>query len=131
MNKYYWNFHHDAEVWHNGAESVEKCLEEAKKESGGDYEVVYVAESVPFTIGGRVDVDILLEALEDQAFDFAGEAAEDWMPSRDVKYDKKEELADKIATLLDEWFEENGCAPTFAQLVNTTAYSLREEEPHE
>ena len=131
MDKYYWSFDSDAEMWIHSAESVDACLADAKEENTAGHETVYIAEGIPFNINGRIDVDIILEALEDLAYDYAGEAAEGWQPSRDVKYDKKVELEEAIAALVEEWLEKNGCTPTFCQLDNVQEYDLRKAAQHE
>lgn len=127
MDKYYWSFDREDEVWTNSGETIEECLEQAREESRGKYKTVYIAESVPFEIKEHMNVDAILEDLEQRAYDFAGEAAESWQPSRDMKYPETIELERALGSLLENWLNEHGYAPRFGRLENTAEYDLYEE----
>lgn len=127
MAKYYWNFDKNAEVWYEFGDSIEECIKQAREMNDADYQTVYIGESVPFVPSEHLNVDALLDNLEEQAFEFAGEAAEDW---RTYEYKKREEMAeltDAIGNIVDEWLKKYGRYPTFCCIENITEYSLSKE----
>ena len=127
MAKYYWNFDQHAEIWYEFGESIEDCIKQAKEINNANYQTVYIGESVPFIPSEHLNVDSLLDDLEEQAYEFAGEAAEDW---RTYEYKKREEMAElttAIGQIVDGWLKKYGRYPTFCCIENVTGYSLDKE----
>lgn len=128
MAKYYWNFDQNAEMWYECGDSIEECLQQARDMNDADYETVYIGESVPFVPSDHLNVDVLLDNLEEQAYEFAGDAAEDW---RTYEYKKREEMAELATTIgqiVEEWLKKYGRYPTFCCIENVVGYSLSKED---
>ena len=128
MAKYYWNFDKNAEVWYEFGNSIEECIQQAREMNDANYQTVYIGESIPFVPSEHLNVDALLDNLEEQAYEFAGEAAEDW---RTYEYKKREEMAeltDSIGRIVDEWLKKYGRYPTFCSIENVTGYNLNKED---
>lgn len=127
MGKYCWDFYKDAELWTNTGESIDDCIEQAKRNNDVFHTEVYIGECLPFVVKDEFNIDAMLENLEEAAFDFAGEAAESWLPSRDMKHEEKMELQEKLAAVIDEYLQNHGYAPSFYQVTKVAEYDLYEE----
>lgn len=128
MAKYYWNFDQHAEVWYEFGDSIEDCIKQAREMNDANYETVYIGECVPFVPSEHLDVFTLLDNLEEQAYEFAGEAAEDWRTYECKKWEETVDLADAIGQIINEWLKKHGRYPTFCQIQNVTRYSLNQED---
>ena len=127
MDKYYWNFDQRAEIWYESGNSIEECMKQAREMNDANYQTVYIGECVPFVPSEHLYVDVLLDSLEQQAFEFAGEAAEDWRTYEYKKQEEMAELTDAIGKIVDEWLKKHGRYPTFCCIENVTGYSLSKE----
>lgn len=128
MEEYYWSFDKNAELWFESGESVEDCIRQARGMNDADYEVVYIGKSVAFVPSEHLIVDALLDDLEEQAYEFAGEAAEDWRAYEYKKQEEMNELTEAVGQVVDCWLKKYGRYPTFCRIENVTEYSLYEEE---
>lgn len=124
MSKYYWNFDENEELWHEFGESVEDCIRQAREMKEDDCKIVYIGEGVPFVPSEHLNLDILLDALEEQAYEFAGEAAEDWCTYEYKKQEEMAELTTAIGRLVDGWLKKYGRYPTFCYIKNIVGYDL-------
>ena len=124
MDKYYWSFDKHAEMWYESGESVEDCIKQAREMNDADYKVVYIGESVPFVPSEHLNVDVLLDDLEEQAYEFAGEAAEDWRTYEYKKRAEMEELTTAVSKVVEDWLRKYGRYPTFCCIENVAEYSL-------
>ncbi len=125
MSKFTWEHNEDAELWqHDICETIEDCIKDAvenyDKEIG---DIIYVGEPVDFTI--NVDSDRVLENLEEDAFDFAGEAAESWEPLIEAKRENLDELSEQLSKVVEEWLVKHGMNPTFYQIANVRAVEIK------
>lgn len=127
MDKYWWNFHQDAEVWYESGASVDDCIRQAKEMNDGGYQTVYIGEAVPFIPSEHLNVDVLMDDLEEQAYEFAGEVAEDWRAYEYKKIAENQELSEAIGTVVDDWLKKHGRYPNFSQIANVAEYELFEE----
>lgn len=122
MDKYSWSFDRDAEFWYASADSIEACIAEAKTENEDDSDTVYIGENTPFV--PHVDVDLMLERIVEEAFEFVGEVSEDW---RACDYKKREELDELSAStdqVVTDWMRKYGYYPVFYQVENIKPYPL-------
>lgn len=130
VEKYSWDFNEEAENWGNDPyDTVEECLAAARQAvAERDYqtdtppEVVYIGENAPFV--PRVDPDTVLEDIEEQAADFAGDLGGDWNASDYKKRDELTELADSLSRVVNEWLKKYGYEPNFYAVQNIKAYQL-------
>lgn len=124
MDNYYWSYSRTAEVWYESGETIEDCIRQAKELNDDNHSVVYIGEAVPFVPSQHLNVDRLLDDLCEQAYDFAGEAAEDWEPYDCKKREEMKSLHDAIGAVVDNWLKEHDRYPTFSTIENITEYSL-------
>ena len=118
--KYTWETN-EADIWrHDIFDSVEDCILDAKEnyliESGTE---IVVGEAVPWD--PYVSAYLILERLEEDAYDECGEVAEDWY-AYDYKSEEGrkslDELSDKITKIVKQWLKNNGTYPDFYKIEN-------------
>lgn len=122
MEKYSWSFSENDEIWRDSADSVEDCIYQAKEEADGK-DVVYIGKNIAFV--PCVDAKYVLESLQEQASDFAGDIGDDW-----DAYDYKtmrpalDELSVELTAAVVAWLKKHGRAPSFYQVENVSPHSL-------
>lgn len=125
MNRYTWENSENAELWqHDLFDTIEDCVKDAVENyeyKNGD--TIYIGEPVDFGIS--VDANEVLERLEEDAFEFAGEAAESWMPSGTSK-EALNELSKKLTDVVVEWTTRQSLEPCFYQITNIRAVTVEE-----
>ena len=117
MKQYTWSTQRDNEIWENTmCDSIEECFGEAS-DCLGDSNVheLYIGECIPYTQYG-IDVDMILEDIANDAYDYLGEVAEDWMV--DVTKEQKSELKKELDAVFYEWLTKNSLEPTFYSVEN-------------
>lgn len=124
MDKYYWSFDKHAEMWYESGESVEDCIKQAREMNDDGHKNVYIGESIEFVPAEHLNVDVLLDDLEEQAYEFAGEAAEDWHTYEYKKRAEMEELTTAVSKVVEDWLRKYGRYPTFCCIENVAEYSL-------
>lgn len=117
---YYWNFSNEGNVWYNFEESIEECLAQAQKENEAGHKIVFVGKLDPYK--PDVDEDMLIENLEESAWDNVGECAEGWFDG--VSRDQKVELRLLMREALEVWMENNNLKPHFGNFEWTRKYDL-------
>ncbi len=129
-DKYNWSFDGEAEIWYNSAASVEDAMAQAREEiesdpvQYGEYRTVFIGEQVPFNITANLNVEVLLESLEESAFEFCGDAADGWDTYNPRKHDEITELREAIAPVLLAWLEKYGRSPRFCAIENVAEYDI-------
>lgn len=131
VEKYSWDFNGEAEHWGNDPyDTVEECIAAARQAVAvGDYrtdtppEVVYIGENIPFA--PRADPDIVLEDIQQQAADFAGDLGADWDVFDPKKQDELNELADSLSLVVNEWLKKYGHEPSFYAVQSVKPYQLK------
>lgn len=131
MDKYSWSFDRDAEIWCAGESTIRKCLA-AAKEATKEYgvynkapSVVYIGENILYT--PSVDAEDILDKIAEDAWDFAGEAAEGWDAYNSKKQDELDELSEQITKNVKQWLKKYKYEPNFCAIQNIRKYSLIEE----
>ena len=126
-NQYTWETNPTLETWRNSTfDTIKECLAEAKREHGAnDDNTVYVGECVPFKI--EVSVESMLEQLQDDAFEFAGEAAEDWETYDCGKQSELDELSEQISNVVSDWLKKYNREPHFYQIENVKEYRIGDD----
>ena len=118
--KYIWEYD-ETDIWkHDLFDTVEDCILDAKEnyliESGTE---IVVGEAVLWE--PYVSAELILEQLQEDAYEECGEVAEDW-----YAYDHKskegrkslDELSDKITEIVKQWLKDNGTYPDFYMIKN-------------
>lgn len=124
MNKFTWTFNPD-ELWQNDTyDTVEECLNEARRNPYYEGQNIYIGEVTPYTFA--VDTEGVLERLNEQAFYEVGEAVGDWPysePSEDL-----DKLAEKLTECVTEWLREHNDLPSFYKVGNVRAIGIDDNE---
>ena len=134
MDKYSWSFNGDAELWYEGADTIEECTAQAKVaiENGIEppTDTVYIGKNTPFN--PTVDAESVLETIEEQAYEFCDEAAEDW-ESFDPHKDSEivSELSDALTSVVNTWLKKHDREPYFYKVDGVKAYPLIASKPGE
>lgn len=134
MKQYTWNFDGEAELWQNDiCGSVEECLAAARevaKKDGDDHDnIVYVGVINPFV--PQVDAASVLDGIEEDACEFADEAAQDWCAYDPHMHDELDELSEALTKEINAWLEKHGRAPSFYALESIKPYPLLSETEKE
>ncbi len=127
--KYSWNFE-ETESWGNEIyDTVEECIIAAcnavMERDYMTYEpptTVYVGEIekfVPYVCPERV-----LEDIEEQASDFAGEAGCDWDAYDPKKQKELNELEKTLSLIVNEWLKKYGYTPSLYTIHNIKEHTL-------
>lgn len=135
MKKYTWTYDEDAEIWNNGMyDSIEECIQDATQEADEtDWDgeerarrpaFVYVGECWDFT--PSVDGEYVLDNIQEQAGEFAGEVGYDWDAYDHKKRDEIEELNDQLSAVVIAWQKKYGYEPCFYAVMDSTKHDLPE-----
>lgn len=130
MKQYTWNFDGEAELWQNDiCDGVAECVAAARevaKEDGDDHgNTVYIGEINPFV--PYVDAASLLDTIEEDACEFADEAAEDWRAYDPHVHDELDELSEALTKEVNAWLKKHGRMPSFYAVESIKAYPLLPE----
>lgn len=115
----------DNEVYSCEYDSFEEALADAKQEvqSGQeDAEVVYIGRVYEFE--PKVDVDIVIERIQDDAEYEAGECADDYLEG--VKIADRQKLQEMLTETFNQWAAETFNEHRFFVVKGITKYSLED-----
>lgn len=122
-----WFISTDGEIYNHGDghDTKEKAITAFKEQlKTGDYEDVkrngcfWVGQAYPYYPGSFFSVDSILEDMNCNACDNAGEVAENYL--EEVTHVQKDELEN----LIIGWFEKHGLQPDFYGIENTEKVNL-------
>ena len=123
MNKYYWNFNEDEEVWRNSYPTIASCIKEAKREKE-DREIannhIFIGEVEPYE--PIVYADYLIDSIREQAYEECGEGCEGWLDG--LNREQEEILEEKLNKVLIDWLVETNNSPSFGKLMKIIKYNL-------
>ncbi|MCI6468148.1 MAG: hypothetical protein MSA90_22125 [Faecalicatena sp.] len=122
---YIWNFKEDEDLWFNDEhDTVEECLEEARKEAERDEHqaIVFIGECIPYT--PEADCTDILDRMQEQAGEMCGEVGGDWCAYKWLKKEELEELNDTLTSAVCDWMKKYGYYPTFYSIQNIREYQL-------
>lgn len=129
MEKYYWSFDRDQEIYTHGADSIECCIKEAREYDEFEVEafkhekrkVVYIGETQVYAMP-VVDSETIFENFRECAADDCGEASEDWLFNH--SNEQQAELDEKLTKVVSDWIKETGQEPTFCTFKHISTYDL-------
>lgn len=130
VEKYSWDFDGEAENWGNEPyDTIEECIAAARQAvADQDYrtaappEVVHIGENIPFV--PRVDAESMLESIEQDAADFAGDLGGNWNAFDPKKREELTELEDSLSQVVNKWLNKYGYEPSFYAVQNIKQYQL-------
>ena len=116
--KYIWEYD-ETDIWkHDLFDTVEDCILDAKEnyliESGTE---IVVGEAVLWE--PYVSAELILEQLQEDAYEECGEVAGDWYAYNYRKHESKlDELSDRLTEIVKQWLKDNGTYPGFYMIEN-------------
>ena len=116
--KYIWEYD-ETDIWkHDLFDTVEDCILDAKEnyliESGTE---IVVGEAVLWE--PYVSTELILEQLQEDAYEECGEVAGDWYAYNYRKHESKlDELSDRLTDIVKQWLKDNGTYPDFYKIEN-------------
>lgn len=116
--KYIWEYD-ETDIWkHDLFDTVEDCILDAKEnyliESGTE---IVVGEAVLWE--PYVSTELILEQLQEDAYEECGEVAGDWYAYNYRKHESKlDELSDRLTEIVKQWLKDNGTYPGFYMIKN-------------
>jgi len=115
--EYTWTERQDDEIWrHDRFDTIEDCIKDAREsgiEPGDKIAIGICQDYVP-----KVDVDTLLEAASQDAYEECGEVAEHW-PSFERKsgYAGEAKLQKEVEKVFNTWMRTENQTPTFYHVI--------------
>lgn len=120
MKKYSWSFNKNDELWNQDTfDTVEECIENAKKNEVYSGETIAVGECIPYV--PYIDADDIIERIEEQAYEHAGEASEGWLS---YSNDEKDRLTEQLTEVLEKWIKDTNNEPSFYHIEDIREITL-------
>lgn len=125
MSEYKYAFNKD-DLYTGECDSIEDALAEARREAefypDGDKPcLVYIGRYKPFK--PVIEAEWVLEVLQRDAYDVAGDAAEGWMDN--LTPAEVESLGERLTRVFRRWARELGVEPDFGEVHHIKRYDLR------
>lgn len=118
----------DGENFDDICDSVEEALHDARIQAScfdEPIETVYIGEVWDFE--PKVDADSVIERVQDDAEDEAGECADDYLEG--VKIADRQKLQEMLTETFKQWAAETFNEPRFFVVKGITEYSLMDAKP--
>lgn len=114
MNRYTWSYNENDELWqHDIFDNIDDCILDAKENYGVESDET-IAVGIVYPYIPKADIDMLLERMEEDAYEEYGEATESWCISTRKGHEKEfDELQEKIDMLVNEYLDKIGGKPYF------------------
>ena len=115
LKKYSWSLDKDDEIWNNGTfDTIEECINDAVR----NYhlmkgETIAIGETVSF--GVYIDADDIIERIEDEAYEHAGESSEGWLSYTN---EERDNLSERLTECVEKWLAETNNEPNFYCIDN-------------
>ena len=125
MSEYSYAFN-KADVYAGQCASIEEALAEARQEAelypdGDKPQLVYIGRYKPFK--PVIEAEWVLEVLQRDAYDVAGDAAEGWLDN--LTPAEVESLGERLTRGFRRWARECGEEPDFGEVHHIRRYDLR------
>ena len=125
MNEYSYTFN-KADIYTGKYASIDEALAEARQEAelypDGDKPcLVYIGRYKPFK--PVIEAEWVLEVLQRDAYDVAGDAAEGWLDN--LTPAEVESLGERLTRVFRRWARERGEVPDFGEVHHIKRYDLR------
>lgn len=125
MSEYSYAFK-KADVYAGQCASIEEALAEARQEAefypeGDKPCIVYIGRYKPFK--PVIEAAWVLEVLQRDAYDVAGDAAEGWLDN--LTPAEVESLGERLTRVFRRWARECGEKPDFGEVHHIRRYDLR------
>lgn len=122
--KYAWSQSKTDDIWLGGiCDSVKECVEEAKAEDYEDTDTFAIGYVEPYEVN-YVNSDLIIEYLQQDAYEEIGEVAEDWLDS--VTNEQREDLENRVLKVVLEWLKDCKEEPKFYKVLPFDELTLQE-----
>ena len=119
-----WSKRIDDDIWRGGpCDSVLECVKEAEKEDYKESDTIALGVVEKYHVG-YVNVDMIIEHMQQDAYDTVGEVAEDWLDNITIK--QRRDLEGRVEDVVKEWLKEIGEEPTFYKVLPFDELTLKE-----
>ena len=121
---YAWTRKSNDDIWLGGiCDSVKECIEEARYEGYEDSDTFALGYTVPYEVD-YIDGDLVIEALQEQAYDELGEVSEDWLDN--ITREQREDLNNRLLKVVLEWLKDCKEEPSFYKVEPFDELTLQE-----
>ena len=118
--QYAWAWKADSQNYSYLHDSIDECLEEAKKENDGTYEKVFIGIAEEWD--SHIDTDSLIESIQQEATWEGDELADDYLEN--IPKDQFEELDKKLNEVFEEWKNKYGHSSPLFKIKDAKAYNI-------
>ena len=114
---YTWNYE-ECGLWeHDLFETIDECIDDARKQGVSLGESIYIGE--PDLYIAYPDIETLLENMEYHASEECGEAADAWCISyKKGNEEAWDELTERVIYAVNEYLKKIGQEPDFYKIIN-------------
>lgn len=124
--RYVWTKSSSDDLWRGGiCHSVKECIEEARYEDYKDTDTFALGYAENYEVN-YVNSDLIIEFLQEQAYDEIGECAEDWLDS--ITKEQREDLESRVLKVVLQWLKDCKEEPTFYTVSPFDELTLQEAE---
>ena len=124
MRKYAWSVRISDDIWRGGpCDSVKECIEEARLEGYKDTDTFALGYIEPYQTN-YVNGDLIIEHLQQNAYDEVGEVAEGWLD--DISIEQRADLNGRLEKVVSEWLKDCKEEPTFYKVLPFDELTLQE-----
>ena len=125
MSEYSYTFN-KSDIYTGKYASIEEALAEARQEAelypeGDKPCLVYIGRYKPFK--PVIEAEWVLEVLQRDAYDVAGDAAEGWLDN--LTPAEVESLGERLTRVFRRWAKQHGYEPDFGEVHHIRRYDLR------
>ena len=121
---YAWTRKSNDDIWRGGiCDSVKECIEEARYEGYEDSDTFALGYALPYEVD-YIDGDLVIEALQEQAYDELGEVSESWLDS--ITREQREDLNNRLLKVVLEWLKDCKEEPSFYRVEPFDELTLQE-----
>lgn len=122
--RYSWSRHSDDDIWYGGpCDTIRECIEEAKAEDYQDTDTFAIGYAKPYEIN-YIDGDLIIEFLQQAAYDELGEVAEDWLDY--ITKEQREDLNNRLLKVVLEWIKDCNEQPSFFRIEPFDELTIQE-----
>lgn len=124
IKRYAWSRKSDDEIWRSGpCDSIKECVDEALEEDFKMDDTLALGLIEEYKIGTAF-ADIIIEYLQQDAYDEVGEVSEDWL--NDVTKDQRDLLDNLLQKSVLAWLSTINEKPTFYKVLPCEECTLKE-----
>jgi len=121
-----WNYKETDELWgHDQYKTEEECILDAKENYGMELgDTIAIGTVYPYIVSA--DIDVLLEQLEQDAYEECGDAAEDWDISDSKHYGKEmDRLQEEVTKCINRYLLSIKEVPSFYKIDNIYTVTVK------